>query len=205
MICILDYGVGNLASIKNMLKRIGVESIISSSIEDVQSASKLILPGVGAFDTCAKELRLSGLQDALNKKVMVEGVPVLGVCVGMQLLFDGSDEGQLPGLSWIQGHCRKLDLSKMPQTYKVPHMGWTDVCVKKKSKLLSGLESDSRFYFVHSYYGVPSNEKDVLLTAEYGYNIAVGVEKNNILGVQFHPEKSHKFGMKLLTNFSSNF
>ncbi len=202
---IIDYGAGNLASIKNMLKRIGVESKISSQESDLVSADKIILPGVGAFDTCASQLQQSGLMNSLNLKVIEEKTPVLGVCVGMQLLLDGSEEGSLQGLGWIKGVNVKFNQAQMPNSYKIPHMGWTDVVPTKQSKLTDGLETDSRFYFVHSYHAQLTDAHDATLTAHYGYSFTAAIEHNNILGVQFHPEKSHQFGMKLLENFVKNY
>src|SRR5437879_1238745 len=152
MFCVVNYGVGNLASIQNMLKRIGAECVVSSSEDDLKKANKLILPGVGAFDTCAGRLQQSGLTKALEQKVLQEKTPLIGVCVGMQLLLNGSEEGKLPGLGWIKGKNKKFDQSKLPADYKIPHMGWTDVTIAKPSKLTVGMESESRFYFVHSYH-----------------------------------------------------
>ncbi|MBS1557219.1 MAG: imidazole glycerol phosphate synthase subunit HisH [Bacteroidetes bacterium] len=204
MLTILNYGVGNLASIANMLKRIGVEARISARDEDVITASKIILPGVGAFDTCASQLQASGLISALTRKVIDEKTPVLGVCVGMQLLLEGSEEGSQKGLGWIKGKNIRFIKSEMPDTYKVPHMGWADVTPAKQSRLVEGIK-EPRFYFVHSYHARLSDSNDAVLTATYGYTFAAAVERNNILGVQFHPEKSHQFGMKLLSNFVKNY
>ncbi|HUR10516.1 MAG TPA: imidazole glycerol phosphate synthase subunit HisH [Flavitalea sp.] len=205
MITIVDYGVGNLASIKNILKKIGAESVISADESVIAAADKLILPGVGAFDTCAEKLQQSGLQDILNKKALHEKIPVLGVCVGMQLLTDGSEEGKLPGLGWIRGRIVRFRQEDMPAGYKIPHMGWTEVELNKPSGLFKDMYEEPRFYFVHSYYPVPQEEKNVLLYAQYGKRFAAGMEQENIMGVQFHPEKSHKFGMKLLHNFVKNY
>ena len=205
MLVIVDYGVGNLASIKNMLKKIGVEALISSREEDLLDAKKIVLPGVGAFDTCASSLSESGLQKSLITKVIGQKTPVIGVCVGMQLLLEGSEEGTKPGLGWIKGKNVRFDQSKMPAGYKVPHMGWTDVNCLRSSKLLEGLEKDSRFYFVHSYHAQLANSDDAILLAEYGYPFVAAVEHENILGVQFHPEKSHRFGMQLFQNFVKNY
>jgi len=205
MLTIVDYGVGNLASIRNMLKKNGIESQISSDENRIAAADLLILPGVGAFDTCAEKLRESGLIPLLNKKALEEKIPVLGVCVGHQLLFEGSEEGQLPGLGWIRGRVIRFRQDKMPAGYKVPHMGWTDVSVSKPSRLFDEMYEEPRFYFVHSYHADPVDKEDTLVQANYGYNFVAGVERDNIAGVQFHPEKSHKFGMKLLYNFVKNF
>jgi imidazole glycerol-phosphate synthase subunit HisH len=204
MLTIVDYGVGNLASMQNMLKRIGIPSLISSQKMDVEAANKLILPGVGAFDTCAEKLQQSGLVNTLNRKVLQEKIPVLGVCVGLQLLLEESEEGKLPGLGWIKGKIVKFKQEQLPKGTKIPHMGWTDVSLGKRSKLFDSMHEDLRFYFVHSYHAQLSDESDALLYADYGYRFVAGVERANIMGVQFHPEKSHKFGMKLLGNFFAN-
>lgn len=199
---IIDYGVGNLASITNMLKRIGVEARISAREDDVIAASKIILPGVGAFDTCVGKLHESGLIPVLTKKVRDDKTPLLGICVGMQLLLEGSEEGKLPGLGWIRGTNVRFDADQLPPQYKIPHMGWAEVEVDQSSTLTKGLEYDARFYFVHSYHARVPDRKNVLLEAEYGYRFTAGVVYKNIFGVQFHPEKSHQFGMKLLYNFT---
>jgi imidazole glycerol-phosphate synthase subunit HisH len=203
MLTIVDYGVGNLASMQNMLKKIGVPSLITSSERDIAIAEKLILPGVGAFDTCVEKLQQSGLMEVLNKKVTIEKIPVLGVCVGMQLLAQGSEEGKLPGLGWIEGKIVKFKQEQLPANTKIPHMGWTDVVVAKQSKLFDDMYDEPRFYFVHSYHAQLSDESDALVYADYGYRFVAAVERANIMGVQFHPEKSHKFGMKLLGNFAN--
>lgn len=205
MLVIVDYGVGNLASIQNMLKKIGAPSKISSNGEEIGEAEKLILPGVGAFDTCAAKLQQSGLVEVLSKKVIQDKTPVLGVCVGMQLLAESSEEGILPGLGWIRGTIIKFRAALLPPGTKIPHMGWTDVTAVKSSKLFEKMYEDPRFYFVHSYHAQLLDESDALIYAEYGYRFVAGVERANILGVQFHPEKSHKFGMKLLENFYANY
>lgn len=201
MLTIVDYGVGNLASIKNMLKKIGIESLISSDAKDVEAADKLILPGVGAFDTCADKLNASGLLPILNRRVLNDKTPVLGICVGMQMLMENSEEGVSPGLGWIRGSIVKFKQEEMPSGYKIPHMGWTDVSLCKPSRLFEGMYDEPRFYFVHSYHPKISNREDALLESHYGYTFVGALEHENILGVQFHPEKSHKFGMKLLENF----
>ena len=200
---IVDYGVGNLASIKNMLKKIGVNSLITSSEKELLAASKLILPGVGAFDTCAAKLEESGLLPALNRKALGDKIPVLGICVGMQLILEGSAEGILPGLGWIKGKNVKFKQEQLPPGFKVPHMGWTDVTPAKESGLFLNMPNEPRFYFVHSYYADLANPKDALYYADYGYRFVAGIEHENIMAVQFHPEKSHRYGMRLLENFAS--
>ena len=201
MIIIVDYGVGNLQSISNMIRKVGGEAKISNIEQDLLVATKLVLPGVGAFDTCASKLASSGLLPILNKKVLQEKVPTLGVCVGMQLLLEGSEEGVLPGLGWIKGTVVKFKQDQLPIGFKVPHIGWTDVALAKTSTLFEDI-IDPRFYFVHSYHAHLTNEEDALVYAHYGYRFVAGVERENIMGVQFHPEKSHTFGMKLLENFA---
>jgi len=205
MLTIVDYGVGNLASIKNMLRKLGVDVLISSNEQDILNADKLILPGVGAFDTCAGKLQQSGLLNALNKKVLHENTPVLGVCVGMQLLMEGSEEGVLPGLGWIKGQIIKFKIDQLPAGFKIPHMGWTEVVLNKSSGLFTDMYDEPRFYFVHSYHPQVNDPQDALVYATHGYSFVAGMERDNIMGVQFHPEKSHKFGMKLLDNFVRNY
>lgn len=202
MLVIIDYGVGNLASISNMFRKIGVSSIVSSNVNDVLQASKIVLPGVGSFDTCARRLRQSGLLDALTHQVQIIKVPIMGVCVGMQLLFEKSEEGLLPGLAWIKGEVVRFDAGRMPIDLKIPHMGWASVIQAKASLLLNGLDDQSRFYFVHSYHVAVANQDDTLLTATCGYSFVAAIQRDNIIGVQFHPEKSHRFGMTLLGNFA---
>jgi len=201
MLTIVDYGVGNLASMQNMLKKIGVPSRITSAEAQIESATKIILPGVGAFDTCAAKLSESGLLPVLNEVVLKRGITVLGVCVGMQLFMRGSEEGILPGLGWIDGRIVRFKQELLPSSLKVPHMGWTDVLPAKKSLLFTNIV-DARYYFVHSYHAEVVHQEDILVNADYGYRFVSGVERKNILGVQFHPEKSHRYGMKLLENFA---
>jgi len=166
----------------------------------VESASKIILPGVGAFDTGMKNLESLQLTEVLKKKVLQDKIPVLGICLGMQLLSEGSEEGVLPGLGFISARTIKFRFNNTDE-YKIPHMGWNFINQKKESRLLTGMYTDPRFYFVHSYYFKANNVSDILATTEYETLFTSAVERENILGVQFHPEKSHKFGMKLLKNF----
>jgi len=205
MVTIVDYGVGNLESMKNMLKKAGSEAVISSDEKAILSATKLILPGVGAFDTCSAKLQQSGLIHAINEKILNEKIPILGVCVGFQLMMEGSEEGSLPGLGWISGRVVKFKQERLPASLKIPHMGWTDITLARSSGLFENMYEEPRFYFVHSYYPETDNETDVLVYAQYGYSFVAGIEHENIMGVQFHPEKSHKFGMRLLENFVKNY
>lgn len=201
MLTIIDYGVGNLSSIWNMLKKIGEDAIISNKKEDIINAGKLILPGVGHFDYGMQHLRESGLIDALNEQVLNKKTPVMGVCLGVQLLTESSAEGKEKGLGWIKGKTVAFDKSKLSSAQKIPHMGWTDVSNFERSKLFTEMYEEPRFYFVHSYHLQLDHPDDILAQAHYGYDFAVGIEHENIVGVQFHPEKSHKYGMKLLENF----
>lgn len=200
MLTIVDYGVGNLTSIKNMFKKIGYESCISSQKEVIADADKLILPGVGSFDYGMQQLHESGLVNILTEKVLEKKIPLLGICLGVQLLTQSSEEGTSKGLGWIKGKTIAFDKMKL-NGYKVPHMGWAEINNFNQSRLFTNMPENPRFYFVHSYHLTIDNESDILATSNYRYEFPVGIEHENILGVQFHPEKSHKFGMKLLENF----
>jgi glutamine amidotransferase len=201
MIIIIDYGVGNLGSIKNMLKRAGVDSTISSDRGHIEKAHKLILPGIGSFDYGMKKLIECGLADILNKKVLEEKIPILGICLGAQLFTKRSEEGKLNGLGWLDAETVKFNFDNSKSGLKIPHMGWSEVSPVKKSLLFKDMYEEPRFYFVHSYHIRPNNEADVITKTKYGYEFVSAIEKENIIGVQFHPEKSHKFGIKLLKNF----
>lgn len=198
MIVVVDYGVGNIASVLNMLKRVGAKAKASNSREDIEQADKLILPGVGAFDAGMQTLRKSGLIEVLNEQVQGKKKPVMGVCLGSQMLGNGSEEGSEPGLGWID-----MDIVRFEKREgrKVPHMGWNEVTPQLHHPILTGLNHLSRFYFVHSYYMLPRHAENTLLTANYGQQFTAAVVRDNILGFQFHPEKSHKFGMQLFKNF----
>jgi glutamine amidotransferase len=204
MITIIDYKTGNLGSIQNILKRIGEESVITSDKEEIARATKLILPGVGSFNTGMRNLMELDLVGILNEKVLVQKIPVLGICLGMQLLSNGSEEGSIKGLGWINGETKRFSFVDSKE-YKIPHMGWNFVQQHKESKLFNNMFSDARFYFVHSYYFNANDQTDVLTSTDYEIKFTSAVEKENILGVQFHPEKSHKFGMKLLKNFVDSY
>ncbi len=201
MITIIDYECGNLGSIQNMIKKIGGASRISSNPEEIANAKKLILPGVGAFDTGIKNLHDKGIWDILNKKVLHEKIPILGICLGMQLMTKSSQEGVLSGLSWIDAETCKFSFEYADKKRKIPNMGWNFIQLKKESVLFLNMYENPRFYFVHSYFVRCYNNQDVLAIAEYGFNYHCAFEKENIFGVQFHPEKSHKYGMKLFENF----
>lgn len=205
MIVIIDYGLGNLGSIKNMLKKIGFDSIISSNLEDIKNATKLILPGVGSFDRGMSNLKEGGFIPVLNQKVLVDKTPILGICLGMQLFTKRSDEGALDGLGWIDAETVKFKIETDSKKYSIPHMGWEYVTAKKESALLKDMPEEPKFYFVHSYYIKNTIESDVLLETKYIHPFHSAFEVDNIIGVQFHPEKSHKYGMKLLSNFVNNY
>ncbi len=201
MIVIVDYNVGNIGSILNMLKKIGVQGDITSDIKKIESADKIILPGVGSFDTGMENLKNLNLIDVLNEKVITRKTPVLGICLGMQLLTQSSEEGLLKGLGWIEGSVKRFSLENFTEL-KVPHMGWDYVKIQKGSSLFTEMYDEPKFYFVHSYYVSPANFSDILTTTNYGVDFCSALENGNIFGVQFHPEKSHKYGMKLLKNFA---
>jgi len=201
-IVIVNYGMGNLGSIQNMFRHIGVESVISDSVSDIENADKLVLSGVGAFDSGMKNISDLGFIPVLNSKVLSDKTPVLGICLGMQLFAESSEEGNLSGLGWINADAVRFNFNDDSDRLKIPHMGWNLVNLQRNSILFNGLSDESRFYFVHSYHLICREKEDVICTTNYGYNFPSAVEKENIHGVQFHPEKSHKFGMKLLKNFA---
>lgn len=202
MITIVDFDIGNLGSIRNMLKKIGVASVVTTSPEEIERADKLILPGVGAFDAGMRNLHASGLVPLLNRKVLQDKTPVLGICLGMQLMTRGSEEGSLPGLGWVRADTRRFTREGAPDL-KIPHMGWNVVRPAKDSPLVAEAPPEPRFYFVHSYYVRCDDRADALLEARYGpHTIDAGFEAGHIRGVQFHPEKSHRFGMWMLKNFA---
>jgi glutamine amidotransferase len=198
MIAIVDYGVGNVRAIANMLKRFGAQSIITNNKEEINAAAKLILPGVGAFDPAMIELKRLDLVDVLQRKAMEEKTPLLGICLGMQLLTAGSEEGKEHGLGWIPAFAYRFP---QQETLKVPHMRWDYVEKTNDSPLTKELEPQSKFYFVHSYFVRTESRSHSVLQSEYGTTFDAAIQKENIYGVQFHPEKSHKYGMRILQNF----
>lgn len=201
MTTIVDYGMGNLGSIQSMLKKLGETSLITSDPYVIEQASRLILPGVGSFDSGMNHLAELNLISSLNKRVLCDKVPILGICLGIQLMTKSSMEGTLPGLSWFDADTIKFDLIESVNKYVLPNMGWRKVSVRKEIPLFEGLDDDSWFYFVHNFHVVTDNNELVSMTSEYGYEYIVSLTKDNILGVQFHPEKSHKYGLRLLQNF----
>ena len=202
MITIVDYNTGNLGSIKNMLSYLGIESKITNKKEEIERAEKLILPGVGHFDYGMQQLQEINLISTLNKKVLEEKIPILGICLGVQLFMQLSEEGIENGLGWIKGETVMFDKSKLTSYQKLPNMGWAGVSYCKQSTLFNNMPVETRFYFAHSYHLELENKNDCVLTSNYGYEFDAAIEHENIFGVQFHPEKSHKYGMKLLENFA---
>ena len=201
MIIIINYGMGNLGSILNMLKKISAPAIISSDAEEIRRADKLILPGVGAFDNGMINLDSLGFVPVIEEKVLHQKTPILGICLGMQLMTKSSEEGKLPGLGWIDAQTARFKHDPA-LNLKIPHMGWNTISMKKEHPLFREMHSDPRFYFVHSFHALCYNVQDVLTTSHYGYDFVSAFQRNNIMGVQFHPEKSHKYGMRLLKNFA---
>jgi len=204
MIGIVDYGVGNLASIRNMLQRVNLPAVISADHMTLTGTKALILPGVGAFDTGISNLKKSGLWNFLNDRVLVEHIPILGICLGVQLMTEGSDEGQLPGLGWIKGRTVAFDRSRLNSENKIPNMGWREITINRRTPLTENLPPEPRFYFVHSFHLHCVHSEDSIISCRHGYEFTVGVQRDTIWGVQFHPEKSHKFGMRLLENFAGS-
>lgn len=199
MIVIIDYGISNLKSVKNILEAMGAKVIVSNKKEDIERADKIILPGVGSFDEGIKNLRELGLIEVLKKEVLEKKKPFLGICLGMQLLATkGYEGGENLGLNFIEGEVKRLELS---EEFKIPHMGWDDVIIKKESKLINGIGKDKNFYFVHSYYFIPKSEEVVVATCDYGGEFVCAIQKGNIFATQFHPEKSQRNGMLFIENF----
>lgn len=202
MIAVIDYGMGNVSSIVNMLKKIGVTVTLASNIKEIQAADKLILPGVGSFDAGMKKLKDGGLVDEIKKNAIIYEKPLLGICLGMQMLGRKSEEGMEEGLSLIPFESKRFDFNGN-KDFKIPHMGW-DITKTQliDDPIVKNLNLIQRYYFVHSYYAVCDIDENILMRCEYGYSFAAAVKYKSIYGVQFHPEKSHKFGMDLLENFA---
>jgi glutamine amidotransferase len=202
MLAIIDYGVGNLTSILNMHRRLGIQAMITGKPEEIEKADKLLIPGVGHFDKCMQNFNGSGLREIVEKRAMIEKVPLLGICVGAQMMMRQSEEGSERGLGWLNGDTVKFRLPA-GSGLKVPHMGWSDVRWVRPLPLWADMPEEPRFYFAHSYHFQFDTDQYVAATVNYGYDFACGFNRDNIYGVQFHPEKSHRYGMKLLTNFAS--
>lgn len=202
MIAIIDYGLGNAQAFHDIYRRLGIPAILAHTASDLDDATHIILPGVGAFDWAMSRLASSGMRCALDSAVLGRRIPVLGVCVGMQILAHQSEEGTLPGLGWIPGAIKLLELPTEPGKARLPHMGWNDVKPISDSVLFRGLGNQPRFYFLHSYYFVPSEMQMISAIVHYHNDFACAVSKDHIHGVQFHPEKSHDWGVTLLQNFA---
>ena len=202
MITIIDYGSGNINAFANVFKRLNIPAKIARKKEEVSDATKIILPGVGAFDHVMNTFNKSGLRDEVEKKVLTEKVPVIGICAGMQILAESSDEGREKGLGWIDGKVRLFDTSKINFKTKLPHMGWNEI-KHEENLLFKNIAQGARFYFVHSYYFECNDEQNSIATTEYGIRFTSAVNSENIYGVQFHPEKSHENGQQLLFNFAN--
>lgn len=199
---IVDYGMGNIGSIQNMLRYIGVSSFVSSNPIELKKAERLIVPGVGRFDAAMRNLRERDLIESLNNMVKQDKIPTLGICLGMQLFCEWSEEGNCAGLGYVDAQvCRFVSNEKRP--IKIPHMGWSSLEPKRDHSTLSDIGALARFYFVHSYYVQCSNAEDVLAYATHGQQFVAAFQRENVIGVQFHPEKSHRFGMQLLRNFAA--
>lgn len=203
MIFIIDYGAGNLGSIANMLRKLGQSAIITSKPEEIQKAEKLILPGVGRFDYGMSKLKESGLIGALNQKVLEDKTPILGICLGAQLMTKKSEEGKISGLGWFDAEVKKFSFPKEQSDLRIPHMGWNYVMIENETALSKGLPAGSKYYFVHSYYLKANNPEDIFMVTHYGNDFVSALNRDNIYAVQFHPEKSHKYGLKIFQNFLS--
>ena len=203
MITIIDLNIGNIGSVVNMIKHVGGNCKVSSDPAEIKAATKLILPGVGSFDKAMNQLRYNKLEEVINEKSTLQKTPLLGICLGMQLLTNSSEEGKEKGLGLIPAQTlsfkKAFDVKEINE--RIPHMGWNDIRVEQENDLTKNLIESSRFYFVHSYYVKCSNKENCLMTSNYGFDFASAIVKDNVYGVQFHPEKSHKYGKKLITNF----
>ena len=202
MIGIIDYGVGNIRAFQNIYKSLNIKCEIVSDKDDIYKCSKLILPGVGHFDHAMSKLYKSGLRETLDDMVLNNKIPVLGICVGMQMMARSSEEGTLKGLGWLDADVKKINIEKLNQKPFLPHMGWNDLTVIKKNKLLTNINENKLFYFLHSYYVICDDSNDVIATSEYGGEFAAIVNSQNFFGVQCHPEKSHQDGIDFLHNFA---
>lgn len=196
---IIDYGMGNISSIQNMLRFLGYSSSLSYDAHEILSADRLIFPGVGNFGKAMENIKDRKINDILNEAVLEKRIPILGICLGMQLMMSWSEEGNCPGLDWIKGRVEKFNLDT--DTFKIPHMGWDYIKIQQHCNILKDLPANPRFYFVHSYHAVCQNEHESIATTDYGGDFTSIIGRDNIFGVQFHPEKSHKFGKKIFENF----
>jgi len=199
MITIIDYGLGNLRSVQKAIERLNYKAVISGTTDDIEKANKLILPGVGHFSQGIKNIKKYGLLEILNQKITQNKIPILGICLGMQLMTEYSEEGNCKGLGWINARTKKFNFDN--NNLKVPHMGWNTVIPKKENNVFKCITVKDTFYFVHSYYVLCENIEDILFKTNYGIEFHSAFQKDNVIGVQFHPEKSHSSGLKLLSEF----
>lgn len=202
MIAIINYGSGNIAAIANIYKQLKIPFVVTGDLDELANADRYILPGVGAFDATMRYLNDSGMVATLNEQVLIQKKKVLGICVGMQVLAESSDEGVLFGLGWIPGRVRKIDASLLPASPKLPHMGWNSIKPKANAPLFSGVDVERGFYFLHSYYFDATDATDVSSTVQYGMEMSCSVARANVFGMQFHPEKSHANGVAIFRNFA---
>jgi glutamine amidotransferase len=202
MITIIDYGLGNIRAFANVYERLNIPVSVARTADDLKDTTKIILPGVGAFDHAMSKLNKSGMRETIDKLVLDRQLPVIGICVGMQILAKSSEEGVLPGLGWIDATVKRFDASILKSKTQLPHMGWNTISPNNSNPLLVNFSTDSRFYFLHSYYFQCNNQNDTIATTDYGIQYASAVNSRNIYGVQFHPEKSHQWGIQLLKNFA---
>lgn len=201
MIALVDYGLGNIRAFANIYRRLGIDAWAASTPADLRRASRIVLPGVGAFDWAMTRLHDSGLRDALDEEVLGAKKPVLGICVGMQMMARSSEEGVLPGLGWIDATVVKLDTRLLEGKTHLPHMGWNDATPLSTDTLFAGLDAP-KYYFLHSYFMKPDREENTLATSSYGVTFTSAARSGNVYGTQFHPEKSHQWGIRLLKNFA---
>ena len=202
MITIVDYGSGNINAISNIYDSLRIPYEIASNPKQLENSKRIILPGVGSFDHCMNKLNQSGLKEILNKKVLIDKIPVLGICIGLHIMAEKSEEGELLGLGWIKGTVKKFDKNLITHKPKIPHLGWNTVKIISRPDLFKGIDLDKGFYFIHSYYIDTLNNQNIMTTTEYGNTFVSAIHSSNIFAVQFHPEKSHSNGIKLLKNFS---
>lgn len=200
MITIVDYGMGNIRSVQKIFQRLNIQVQITSNHTEILNSSKLLLPGVGHFANGMKKLEETGFKEILDQLVLIKKVPIMGICLGMQLMTKNSAEGNVEGLGWVDAQTSRFNFEN--QNLKIPHMGWNQVDVKKNTAMSNNIIADDLFYFVHSYFVSCNQKEDVLFQSDYGHSFVSGFEKDNIVGVQFHPEKSHRSGMRLIQNFS---
>ena len=200
MIAIIDYGVGNISAFANIYKNLNIDYKISKNSYDLKDVTKLILPGVGSFDHAMEKLEKSGMRGKLDELVLEKKIPVLGICVGLQILAKYSEEGIKRGLGWIDGKVKKIDRSNLKKSMPLPHMGWNNIDIKNSNPILKGIDNGAKFYFLHSYF-MDCDNKDIVATSEYGQNFASIINHGNIYGIQPHPEKSHSNGITILKNF----